>query len=407
MISRQFIEKGYKKVGLDSGADIFIINTCTVTQVADKKCRQAIKKVTGKGAKVVVIGCYSQLKPDEISSIEGVDLVLGTKEKFNVVEHVENLLKGKSNKFITGNTSEIREFEAAFSTNDRTRAFMKVQDGCDYYCSYCTVPIARGRSRNESIAEVLKHTKTIASKGIEEIILTGVNIGDFGKSTNEDFFQLILELDKASDIKRFRISSIEPNLLSDEIISFVQHTHKFVPHFHIPLQSGCDKILFLMNRRYNINLFASRVNRIKSLMPFACIGTDVIVGFPGETEEDFDMTYSFLESLDVNYLHVFPFSERPDTKAVLLKNKVKSIEKTKRSRLLLQMSESKKTGFYALNAGRTENVIFESKNHFGKMFGFTSNYIKVEAPFNKDLIGRVMEIKLKTINLKGNFEVDL
>jgi threonylcarbamoyladenosine tRNA methylthiotransferase MtaB len=406
MISRKFMEKGYKKVGIDSRADIFIINTCTVTQVADKKCRQAIKKVVGNGAKVVVIGCYSQLKPEEISSIDGVDLILGNQEKFNVVEHVEKLLKGTSEKIITGNVGEIRHYDAAFSTNDRTRAFLKIQDGCDYYCSYCTVPLARGKSRNEGIEEVLKHASSIASKGIEEIILTGVNIGDFGKSTDENFLELILALDKLPDIKRFRISSIEPNLLSDEIILFVQQSVKFVPHFHIPLQSGCDKILSLMNRRYNSKLFASRVNRIKSLIPYACIGSDVIVGFPGETEEDFSTTYSFLDSLEVNYLHVFPYSERPNTKSVSLKDQVKSDEKAKRSRLLLDMSESKKRRFYDSNEGRMENVIFESKNKEGKMFGFTSNYIKVETRYNKELIGQLMKVKLTSVNSKGNFEIN-
>lgn len=406
MISRKFLEQGYKKVGFDSGADVFIVNTCSVTQVADKKCRQAIKKATGKGAKVVVIGCYSQLKPEEISAIEGVDLVLGIQEKFNVVAHVENLLNGYPDRIISGNIKDIKNYDAAFSTTDRTRAFLKIQDGCDYYCSYCTVPLARGKSRNESISEILKHADTIASQGIKEIILTGVNIGDFGKSTGENFLQLISKLDTLQDIARFRISSIEPNLLTDEIISFVQQSEKFVPHFHVPLQSGSNKILSAMNRRYCSELFINRVKKIKSLMPFACIGSDVIVGFPGETVEDFNATFSLIKALDIDYLHVFPYSERPFTKAITMKDMVKSIDKTKRSRLLIELSEIKRQQFYKFNTGRIEKVIFESRNIEGKMFGFTSNYIKVEAPFCKELIGKVIDVKLTNTTLKGNFDVE-
>ncbi len=407
MISRKFLEKGYKKVGFNSDANIFIINTCSVTQVADKKCRQAIKKATGKGAKVVVVGCYSQLKPEEISAIEGVDLVLGIKEKFDAVEHVENLLKGDKHKIISGNANDITDYNAAFSTTDRTRAFLKIQDGCDYFCSYCTVPLARGKSRNENISEVIEHAKSIAAKGIKEIILTGVNIGDFGKSTKENFLQLIIELDKIPNVERFRVSSIEPNLLTDEIIYFIQQSRKFVPHFHIPLQSGCNKILQMMNRRYTCELFANRVDKIRSLMPYACIGSDVIVGFPSEIEEDFSDTYSFINLLDVNYLHVFPYSERPNTKAVSIQDKVKASSKTCRSKMLLEMSGLKKEKFYKLNVGRVEKVIFESRNIEGKMFGFTSNYIKVEAPYRKELIGEIVEVTLNAVALNGNFEVKL
>lgn len=405
MISRKFSESNFQVVGFNTDADIYIINTCSVTQVADKKCRQMIKKVTGKGAKVVVIGCYSQLKPEEIKKIEGVDLILGTKEKFNILEHVTSLLNNESEKIFSSNIEEITDYNASYSVSDRTRAFLKVQDGCDYHCSYCTVPLARGISRNDTINSVVRLAKNIASEGIKEIVITGVNIGDFGKSTGENFHELIKSLERIEGINRFRISSIEPNLLSDEIIKFVASSEKFAPHFHIPLQSGCNNILASMGRRYKRELFSERVQKIKDLMPFACIGADVIVGFPGETEKDFEDQLKFIYDLNISYLHVFPFSERPGTKAANMNNKVRSIDKTNRCKILNEASDKMRRNFYQKNFGRKESVIFESRNFNGFMHGFTSNYIKVEATYDKFLIGTINEVVLENMNSNGNFVV--
>jgi threonylcarbamoyladenosine tRNA methylthiotransferase MtaB len=405
MIARKFTEKGYQKVNFTSDADIFIINTCSVTQVADKKCRQVINKAARKGAKVVVMGCYSQLKPEFLAAIKGVDLVLGTKEKFHVIEHVENLLNKSQKGIFAGRVYDLNTFDPSFSFSERTRAFLKIQDGCDYKCSYCTVPLARGISRNQSIADTVKNAMIIAEKGIQEIVLTGVNIGDFGKSTGENFIKLIHDLDKIEGIERFRISSIEPNLLDDEIIEFISNSEKFVHHFHIPLQSGCDKTLAAMGRRYRRDLFASRVNKIKSMMPFACIGADVIVGFPDENDNDFNDTKRFVESLDISYLHVFPFSERPGTKAASMERKVRNTIIEQRHRILTLVSDSKRKKFYEFNLGRHEKVIFESKLKGGFISGFTSNYIKVEAPFQSNLIGKVVDVSLESIGETGNFKV--
>ena len=407
MISQKFVGQGYEKVSFDKEADIYVINTCSVTQVADKKCRQVIKKVIGNGAKVIVMGCYSQLKPEEISAIEGVDLVLGTKEKFNAVEHVENLLNGINTKILSHEIGCIDGFDASYSITDRTRAFLKIQDGCDYYCSYCTVPLARGKSRNESITDTVEKAKTIAAKGIKEIVLTGVNVGDFGKSTNENFFELLKELDKIAVVERYRISSIEPNLLTDEIIDFIYHSEKFAPHFHIPLQSGCNKILALMKRRYKRDMFVRRVERIKELIPNACIGADVIVGFPDETNEDFSETLEFINNLRLSYLHVFPFSERPNTPAVSLRNKISPVLKDQRSKLLINISEQKRKQFYHENIGKMEKVIFESRVLNGKMLGFTGNYIKTESILNKEFIGKSIYVRLLKINERGNVEVEI
>jgi threonylcarbamoyladenosine tRNA methylthiotransferase MtaB len=406
MISSKFRENNFQVVGFNTDADVYIINTCTVTQVADKKCRQIIKKATGKGAKVVVIGCYSQLKPNEIEKIEGVDLILGTKEKFNILEHVTKLLNNNSEKIFSSRIEDITDYNPSYSVSDRTRAFLKVQDGCDYHCSYCTVPLARGISRNDSISSVVQLAEKIASEGIKEIVLTGVNIGDFGKSTGENFFELIKNLDKVEGISRFRISSIEPNLLSDDIIRFVASSEKFAPHFHIPLQSGCDSILAAMGRRYKREIFSERVHKIKDLMPFACIGADVIVGFPGETEDEFNNQFQFVNDLDINYLHVFPFSERPGTKAALMSNKVRSIDKTNRSKILNEASDKMREKFYKKNFGRKETVIFESRNFNGFIHGFTSNYIKVEAPYNKLQIGTLTNVVLNKMNSSNNFVVE-
>jgi threonylcarbamoyladenosine tRNA methylthiotransferase MtaB len=407
MLMHKFSERGYQNVSFLEKADVYIINTCSVTQVADKKCRQAIKKVAKKGARVVVIGCYAQLKPSEISSIEGVDMVLGTSEKFNVVNHVEALFSNDVNKVYASDVSTISSFNASYSLNERTRAFLKIQDGCNYHCSYCTIPLARGSSRNASIADILSQVRLIVSRGIKEIVLTGVNIGDFGRSTDENFFHLIRQLDKVEDIERFRISSIEPNLLTTEIIHFMASSQHFVPHFHIPLQSGCNKILAAMSRRYNRETFASRVNYIKEIMPFAAIGADVIVGFPNESDDNFKETFDFISSLDISYLHVFPFSERPNTKAFSLPNKISPLVKEERCSQLVSLSEQKRKKFYETNIGRKEKVIFESRIKGNLMHGFTSNYIKVEAPYNKNLIGNVTQVEITEVSNDDNCLVNI
>ncbi|HOK50570.1 MAG: tRNA (N(6)-L-threonylcarbamoyladenosine(37)-C(2))-methylthiotransferase MtaB [Bacteroidales bacterium] len=400
MLMQRFRERGYRTVDFDDEADVYIINTCSVTHVADKKCRQAIKKATHRGARVVVMGCYAQLKPEEIAAIEGVNLVLGTSEKFRVIDHVEALFSGNTTKIHSCDIFDVEDFDASYSISERTRAFLKVQDGCNYNCTYCTIPLARGISRNTSIEKIMQQAKTIAAQGVKEVVLTGVNIGDFGHSTGETFFQLIRQLDTVEGIDRFRISSIEPNLLSNEIIDFVATSQRFVPHFHIPLQSGSNQILAAMGRRYRREVFASRVNYIRHTMPFACIGADVIVGFPGETDELFEETYHFIQSLDISYLHVFPFSDRPNTKAFEMKNKVEPRIKEMRSKKLLDLSREKRKKFYQLNEGRSEKVIFESRIRKNYMYGFTSNYIKVEAPYNQELIGKVTRVEVG--KLTGN-----
>lgn len=394
MLMQKFREQGYRTVDFDDEADVYIINTCSVTHVADKKCRQAIKKAAHRGARVVVMGCYAQLKPEEIAAIEGVDLVLGTSEKFRVIDHVEALFSGNTSKIHSCDIFDVESFDASYSIAERTRAFLKVQDGCNYNCTYCTIPLARGISRNTSIQKIKQQAEVIAAQGVKEIVLTGVNIGDFGHSTGETFFQLIRELDTVEGIDRFRISSIEPNLLSDEIIDFVSTSQRFVPHFHIPLQSGSNQILAAMGRRYRREVFASRINYIRHVMPYACIGADVIVGFPGESDELFDETYRFIQHLDISYLHVFPFSDRPNTKAFDMQNKVEPRVKEMRSKILLDLSREKRKNFYQRNAGRTENVIFEARIRQNQMYGFTSNYIKVEAPYRQDLIGKISRVEI-------------
>ncbi|MCX7986613.1 MAG: tRNA (N(6)-L-threonylcarbamoyladenosine(37)-C(2))-methylthiotransferase MtaB [Bacteroidales bacterium] len=394
MIMQKFRDKGYRTVDFDEEADVYIINTCSVTHVADKKCRQAIKKAAQRGARVVVMGCYAQLKPEEIAAIEGVNLVLGTSEKFRVIEHVEALFSGNTSKIHSCDIFDVESFDASYSITERTRAFLKVQDGCNYNCTYCTIPLARGISRNTSVSQIVKQAQIIASKGVKEIVLTGVNIGDFGHSTGESFFQLIQALDQVDGIERFRISSIEPNLLSDEIIDFVAESQRFVPHFHIPLQSGSNQILAAMGRRYKREVFESRIKYIRQVLPFAGIGADVIVGFPGETDELFDETYQFIQNLDLTYLHVFPFSDRPNTKAFEMKGKVNPKIKERRSKLLIELSNEKRKKFYRLNTGRKEKVIFEARIRQHHMYGFTTNYIKVEAPYDSRLIGNISLVEI-------------
>ena len=408
-ISRNFKNKEFDIVSFNSEADIYVINTCSVTEQADKKCRQAIKKVQNINpeAFIAVVGCYAQLKPGEIANNLGVDLVLGTKEKFNILEHLSSLQKNKIPEVYSCEIDEVDNFDSSHSEADRTRSFLKVQDGCDYSCTYCTIPLARGKSRNNKISELVIEAGKIAQSGIKEIILTGVNIGDFGKSTKESFLSLIKSLEKVDGIERIRISSIEPNLLTDEIIELVSKSKKIQHHFHIPLQSGCNKILAKMQRRYNRELFKSKVDKIKQLMPDAFIGVDVIVGFTGETDDDFNDTYQFLTDLDASFYHVFSYSERPNTKSANFDNKVpKNIIKI-RSKKLHDLAEKKQQKFYIQNLGKDEEVLFESSKKNDLIFGFTGNYIKVETEYNKSLVGKIIQVKLESISESKNVKVKL
>ncbi len=397
-IARALTDEGFVKVKYDEFADVYVINTCSVTEIADKKCRQAINKAIRQNpnAFVVVTGCYAQLKPKSIAHMEGVDLVLGSNEKFKIADYLGDLQKKASGEVHAGKIMSNKEFFPSYSMGDRTRTFLKVQDGCDYFCSYCTIPLARGKSRNSDIATTVQLAKKAASEGAEEIILTGVNIGDFGKSTNENFFQLVQELDKIKEIQRFRISSIEPNLLSDEIIEFVAQSERFMPHFHIPLQSGSNKVLAMMKRKYNRELFAQRVEKIKTLLPHAFIGVDVIVGVRGETSIHFNEALEFINDLDISQLHVFTYSERPNTKALTIEHVVPITERKLRSQILHQVSDKKTRYFYSQFEGQTANVLFEGSENEGMMNGFTENYIKVKIPFDAELKNCVKRVHLKS-----------
>ncbi len=408
-ISRNFKSKGFDVVEFNSDADIYVINTCSVTEQADKKCRQAITKIQNKNpeAFIAVVGCYAQLKPEEIAKNLGVDLVLGTKEKFTILEHLNDLRKKEVPEIYSCEIEEVDSFDSSHSEADRTRSFLKVQDGCDYSCSYCTIPLARGKSRNKRISDLVKETFLIAKSGIKEIILTGVNIGDFGKSTNETFFDLIKALEEVKGIERIRISSIEPNLLKDEIIEYIANSKKIQHHFHIPLQSGCNKILAKMQRRYNRELFKSRIDKIRSLIPEAFIGIDVIVGFPGETKEDYEETYQFLNNLDASFFHVFSYSERPNTKSANFENKVPKNIITKRSKKLQELANSKQLEFYKQNIGYEAEVLFEAYKRNNLMFGFTGNYVKVEAPYDKSLVGKIQKVTLTSLSDNGNLNVKM
>ncbi len=408
-ISRDFEKNGYSKVNFTSEANVYVINTCTVTELADKKCRNAIRRAVKKSpeAKIIAIGCYAQLKPEVLSQIKGIDLILGNHEKFKIFDYLKSTEKTNHPEIYTCPIEMQDHFSPSYSINDRTRSFLKIQDGCDYHCSYCTIPLARGKSRNQPIKEIIKQAIEIGQSGVKEIVLTGVNTGDFGKSTGESFLELIKKLDKIDAIERIRISSIEPNLLTDAIIEFVNGSNKFVPHYHIPLQSGCNDILKLMQRRYKRELFAEKINSIHEINPYSCIGVDVIVGFPGETDEMFDETKSFLGSLDISYLHVFTYSERKNTKSALMDNKVSDKEKNIRSKTLLELSEKKRLQFYSRNIGHNVNVLFESQNQAGKMFGFTENYIKIEADYNTSFVNKVCKGKITRINSNFNCEIEL
>lgn len=406
-IARQLVQSGFEKVKFEEGADVYVINTCSVTDHADRKCKKVVAEALRKNekAKIVIVGCYAQLKPEEIAKIPGVDLVLGAHEKFNITEFLPSV-KEKGNPVIhQRKIKETNFYKSSYSMGDRTRTFLKVQDGCDYVCAFCTIPLARGNSRNESIEKTVLIAKEIAATEVKEIVLSGVNIGDFGKSTGENFFDLLKELDKVEGIERIRISSIEPNLLTDEIIEWVTASKKIVPHFHIPLQSGSDKILKMMRRRYVRDVYESRIRKIKTLMPQACIGVDVIVGFPGETEEDFLETYHFLNELDISYFHVFTYSERAKTTANKMEGKVPMIERKRRNEMLTILSEKKRRKFYEEQLGNSFHVLFESEKEEGFMYGFTENYVKIKSPYDPLLINEIQKVRLKEINQEGLVEV--
>ncbi|MBK8521278.1 MAG: tRNA (N(6)-L-threonylcarbamoyladenosine(37)-C(2))-methylthiotransferase MtaB [Chitinophagaceae bacterium] len=408
-IGRLLEHEGFEKRDFDEVADVYVINTCSVTDNADKECRMLVRRIQRKApeALVVITGCYAQLKPQEIAAIPGVDLVLGAAEKFNIAAHLKEVTKGDSAKICSCDIEDVNEFTASHSINDRTRIFLKVQDGCDYNCSFCTIPMARGKSRSDSISNVIANVEAIAAKGAKEIVLTGINLGDFrppnplkGEIANavrtekENFLSLIEELDKVNGIERFRISSIEPNLLTNEIIEFVSNSKKFMPHFHIPLQSGSDKILGLMRRRYKKDLYTERIGLIKTMMPHCCIGVDVIVGFPGETDEDFQETFNFLHQLDISYLHVFTYSERTNTLAATMKPVVPINIRNERNKVLRNLSYQKMQYFTNAHIGQTRKVLFETKNRNGMMEGYTDNYIKITTPFNEVWENNIVEWKI-------------
>lgn len=402
-IGQMLKEAGVRTVRKGEKADICVVNTCSVTEVADKKCRQAIHRLVKNhpGAFVVVTGCYAQLKPEQVASIEGVDVVLGAEQKGDLMKYLGNLQKHDKGEAVTSALKDIRSFAPSCSRGDRTRYFLKVQDGCDYYCSYCTIPFARGRSRNGKIADIVAQARQAAAEGGKEIVITGVNIGDFGKTTGESFYDLVQELDRVEGIERYRISSIEPNLLTDEIIEFVARSRAFMPHFHIPLQSGCDEVLKLMRRRYDTALFAHKIQKIKQVMPHAFIGVDVIVGTRGETEEYFNQAYEFLKGLDVTQLHVFSYSERPGTMALKIEHVVSPEEKHRRSQLLLALSDEKTQAFYASHIGQEAVVLMEKSKAGTPMHGFTDNYIRVEMEHDDALDNQLLRVCLGEFNEDG------
>ncbi len=402
-VGRMLQEAGIRTARKGEHADICVVNTCSVTDVADKKCRQAIHKLVRRhpGAFVVVMGCYAQLKPETVANIEGVDLVLGAEQKGKLLDYLDTLQKHKTTEVYTSTYKDIRSFSPSCSRGDRTRFFLKVQDGCDYFCSYCTIPFARGRSRNGSIASLVNQARRAVCEGGREIVLTGVNIGDFGKTTGESFFDLLKALDGVEGIERYRISSIEPDLLTDDIIDYVAHSDHFMPHFHIPLQSGCDEVLKLMRRRYDTALFADKVSHIKSIMPDAFIGVDVIVGTRGETAEYFDRTYEFIRKLDITQLHVFSYSERPGTKALQIPYAVPSSEKHRRSQLLLELSDEKRKTFYSRHTGCIMPVLLERSSSGISMHGFTPNYIRVEVQRDNTLDNQIATVRLGELNSDG------
>jgi len=409
-IGRLFNNNGFSTVEFTDKPDVFVINTCSVTENADKKCKKVVKEALkiSPNAYIAIVGCYAQLKPKEIAEIPGVDMVLGAAEKFQIVDYITDLTKQPKTLVYNQPVSEAKDFIPGFSIGDRTRTFLKVQDGCDYSCSFCTIPLARGNSRSDTVEHVIEQAKEIAASGVKEIVLTGVNLGDFGiregKRQNK-FFDLVKALDEVEGINRFRISSIEPNLLSDEIIEFVAQSKRFVPHFHIPLQSGSDKILGLMRRRYKRELYSGRVAKIKELMPDCCIGVDVIVGFPGETREDFIDTYNFLNDLNISYLHVFTYSERENTLASEMSGIVPGSTRAERSKMLHILSDKKRRAFYESQLGKTDEVLFEGDIKDSFMHGFTRNYVKVRTPYDPLLINELKAVHLTKISPDGDVEI--
>jgi len=413
-ISRSFQRENYKIVSATQKADIYVINTCSVTQNADNKFKSVVRKMNrlNPNAFIVAIGCYAQLKPNELSDVKGVDLVLGANEKFNILDYIGDLSKNKHPNIYSCDITSVDTYISSYSSNDRTRAFLKVQDGCDYKCTYCTIPLARGISRSDTLENIKNNVEIIASQGVKEIVLTGVNIGDYGKGEygnkkhENTFFDLIKELDKSENISRFRISSIEPNLLSKEIISFLAKSRLFVPHFHIPLQSGCNEILKSMKRRYNKDLFIDRINHINETIPNACIGVDVIVGFPGETDEYFIDTLNFLKELKISYLHVFTYSERNNTLASTMNFQVPKEVRTKRSMILRSLSDKKRRIFYESQIDLDKTVLYETENRRGYIYGYTENYLRVRTPWNPELTNKLKPVKINEIDKDGYIRVE-
>ncbi len=412
MISKKVANQGFEITGFKEKADLYVINTCTVTENADKKFKQYVKQALkhNPDAMVIAIGCYAQLNPEELADVEGVDMVLGIEEKFRLPQYIEKLTKKNKAEIHSCEVESSEAFFSAYSSGDRTRSFLKIQDGCDYPCTYCTIPLARGKGRNGTVEQVVANAKEIASKGIKEIVITGVNIGTFTDKSNgktRKFIDLIRALDQVEGIDRYRISSIEPNLLTDEIIEFVAQSERFVPHFHIPLQSGSNELLKKMKRRYLRELYTQRVEKIRQLMPDASIGVDVIVGFPGETEERFLETYHYLNELDISYLHVFTYSERTNTEAIKMEGSVPKNIRNKRSKMLRGLSAKKETAFYHSQIGKEKTVLFEKAEKENQMHGFTDNYIKVSYPYKENLENTLQKVRLQAIDSKGLMKVKL
>jgi threonylcarbamoyladenosine tRNA methylthiotransferase MtaB len=413
-IARNFQQEGFERVDFEEVADIYVINTCSVTENADKQFKQIVKKALKNNDKafVAAVGCYAQLKPEELAAVDGVDLVLGATEKFKITDYLNDLSKNDMGEIHSCEIEEANFYVGSYSIGDRTRAFLKVQDGCDYKCTYCTIPLARGISRSDELQNVLNNAKEISQQGIKEIVLTGVNIGDYGKGEfgnkkhEHTFLELVQALDQVDGIERLRISSIEPNLLKNETIDFVSKSRTFVPHFHIPLQSGSNDILKKMKRRYLRELYVDRVNKIREVMPDACIGVDVIVGFPGETDEHFLETYHFLNDLNISYLHVFTYSERDNTEAAEMENVIPANVRSKRSKMLRGLSVKKRRAFYESQLGTTRTVLFEAENKEGYIHGFTENYVKVKTPWNPELVNTLHEIKLTKIDEDGSVRME-
>ncbi len=402
-IARAMLDAGFQRVNFNEEADVYVINTCSVTEIADKKCKQAIRRAVKKNpaAFIIVTGCFVQLKPRDISKIEGVDLILGSNEKMDVMRYLGDLNKNQNPDVISGEIMKTKEFKPTYSSGDRTRCFLKIQDGCDYLCSYCTIPFARGLSRSDTIEKTINQAEEAIKSGAKEIILTGVNIGDFGKGNGESFLELIKELDKLNGVERYRISSIEPNLITNEVIDFVAQSGKFMPHFHVPLQSGSDEVLKLMKRKYDSAHFANRISYIRQRIPHAFIGVDVITGVRGETDKHYRETVSFLEKIDYSQLHVFTYSERPGTQALNIAEVVPIEERRRRSKELHELSEKRRNSFYKSNLGAEAKVLFEKNIHDGEIYGFTENYIRVGVASDESLINRIRKVKLQILSFDG------